>query len=170
MKKIKILLCSILICFVICGCGKDTVDTYADVSNSGEKVSSNKGDSLTVGNVYDYIRENNNSIIIENILKKAIKSQLDFTDEDISNLYKKYVNEEFKSLFIDKGTYNYNGGFNEELLVDDLKSKSYDIKCGSGYNAGVLDIKYFTCDYTDYIEKTQKTGEVRFFIQCTLYY
>ena len=34
-----------------------------------------------------------------------------------------------------------------------------------------IDEKYGAVEeYTDYIEKTQKTGEVRFFIQCTLYY
>jgi len=153
MKKTRLILGCLLLSLTLTGCNDKSVDTYASVSNGNEKLTINKGESLTVGKVYDYIRENNDLAISENILKIMIKEQLDFENDDIKNLYNKYLNEYFKTTFIDSGSYNYNGEFNEELLIKYLKSESYDIKCGVDYNSGALDRKYFTCDYNDYIEK-----------------
>lgn len=153
MKKTRFILGCLLLGLTLTGCNNKSVDTYASISNENESLTINKGESLTVGKVYDYIRKNNDLAISENILKLMIKEQLDFENDDIKNLYNKYLNEYFKTNFVDEGSYNYNGEFNEELLVKYLKSEAYDIKCGTGYNSGALDSKYFTCDYSDYIEK-----------------
>lgn len=152
MRKMKLILSCLAIGLTICGCEKNVADTYADISNPTVAVNKGNGGKLTFGQIYDYIRENNDSEISENIMKTIIRSELDFTDQDIVDLYNKYLNEEFKTRFIDSGSYNYDGEFNEELLCKYLRSESYKVSCVPASNSS-LDRQYFTYDYTDYIEK-----------------
>lgn len=152
MKKMKLILSCLCLGIILCGCSKDKIDTYADVSGANVALNSSKGDVLTVGEVYDYIRKNDEEEISKNIMKKIIRSELDFTDDDIVDLYKKYLNEKFMETFVESGTYNYDGAFDETLVVKYLKNESYDISCGNNVES-YLDGKYFTCDYSDYIEK-----------------
>ncbi len=155
MKKFKLFISCFIILVSIFGCGKDEVaDTYADVSNKDEALSSNKGDALTIGQVYDYLRENSDEVIAKNIFKDVMKKQLNIdNDTDMMSLYEKYLNEYFKETFVDNETYKYDGEFNEDLVVKYLRSESYSVLCGDGYTSGKLDSEYFTCDYTDYINK-----------------
>ncbi len=154
MSKLKIILSTILLSFVVCGCScdKKEIDTYANVSNQGETVNSGKGVNLTVGNIYDYIRENGNDVISKNIMKMVMKNELDFSNSEVEELYKKYLNEKFKTSFIDSGSYDFYGEFNEALLVKYLQSEMYNISCPESY-VSYLDQNYFKCDYSDYIEK-----------------
>lgn len=160
MKKIKFIVSCLLLMFVVCGCAKETVDTFADLSNGDRALNMSKGDYLSANEAYNYIRENKNDSISKEFLKIIMKDQIDFQDEKTLDLYNKYLNEYFKSNFVDlvdettsKKTYWYFGEFSEKKLVNDLKNKQYDIKCGEGYTQGSLNSEYFTCDYSDYIEK-----------------
>lgn len=155
-KKSKFLVGFLLLGSLIAGCSKGSVDTHADVSFGDEVVTTNKGDNLTVAELYNYVLENQSDAIAKTVLVKILESKLDLnntSNQDMKNLYKKYLNEYFKTTFVDNDTYKFNGEFSEDLLVKYLKSESYSIKCGSGFNAGDLDATTFACDYSDYIEK-----------------
>ena len=58
MRKLKFLLCSLFLFTLICGCSKEKVDTYANVSNADTQLNTGRGNALTVGDVYEYIRNN----------------------------------------------------------------------------------------------------------------
>lgn len=154
MKKSSFLVSCLLLGALIsgCSCNKKEIDTFASISNANEALSNNKGEKLTVGNVYNFIRENNNENISKNILKTIVKDEINWKDSNMLYLYEKYINQEFKTKFIDSGSYNYDGKFSEELVVKYLQSESYKISCESNSDS-VLDKQYFTCDYSDYIEK-----------------
>ena len=152
MRKFKLILSCLCLSVILCGCSKKNIDTYADVSGANVALNNSKGDVLTVGEVYDYIRKNDDEEISKNIMKKIIRSELDFNDSNIVDLYKKYLNEKFMDTFVESETYNYDGEFSEELVVKYLRSESYEISCGSDVES-YLDSQYFTCDYSDYIEK-----------------
>lgn len=152
MRKIKMILSCLTLGLIVCGCEKPAVDTYADISNPSTAVNVGKGGQLTLEQIYSYIRENNDNEISENIMKTIIRSELDFSDEDILDLYNKYLNQEFKKRFVDSGSYNYDGEFDEELLCKYLRSESYNVDCVP-VSDSPLDSKYFTYDYSDYIEK-----------------
>ena len=153
MKKIKMIVSCLFMALILCGCDKAVVDTFADVSNSSDNVNSSRGNQLTVGEIYNYIRENNDLEISENLMKTIMKTELDFDDEDIEDLYNKYLNEEFKTRFVDSGSYNYDGKFNENLVCEYLRSEGYKIVCENTNASNPLDKTYFTFDYSDYIEK-----------------
>ena len=151
MKKLKMFASCLLLSGLVlgCSCSKD-VDTHANVSYEGKTIAnSNK---LTVGDLYEYIHKNQRDVLAKRIFLDVMKNSIDFTNEDIANLYKSYLNEKMKSKYVDNKSYQYYDEFDEELLVDELRAQSYDIKCGEGFTAGDLDSKYFTCDYSSYIE------------------
>ena len=165
MKKMKMFASCLLLSGLILGCSKE-IDKHANVSYETDRITNN--DKLTVANLYNYLYENQKDSISKSILLKAMKEKIDFTDkenhgEELEKLYKQYLNEAFKQSFISGGTdsnnngindtYEYFGEFSEELLVSYLKSESYDVKCGEGFTPGYLDGKYFSCDYSDYIEE-----------------
>lgn len=151
MKLIRLLAIALCCVTVLSGCGKNSADTYASVSD--ENVAIDGTGKIKVGDIYSEIRGNNRDEIADNILKKIMLSQIDMENSDIKSLYEKYLNEYFEETFVDSGSYNYNGNFNEELVVKYLNSESYVINCGEGYNSGVLNSDLFACDYTDYIEQ-----------------
>lgn len=153
MAKNKLIACCVLLSSILlgCSCNKSNVDTYANVSYDDQVVST--GNKLTIGDVYDYIVNNEGSEISTILINKIIKEKIDFDDSTISALYKKYLNEYFETTFLEADAYKYNGEFDEELFVKYLKSESYNINCGEGYNSGLLDNSKFTCDYNDFIEK-----------------
>lgn len=154
MKKIKGLLSCLLLCLLVGGCNDEVIiDTFADVSNGSTALNSSKDDVLTVGEVYNYIRETGDSYISEIMMKKIMESRIDFADSEIVDLYKKYLNEEFKTRFVDSGSYNYDGEFNEDLLCKYLRSEGYNVECEAKGTNVYLDNNYFKYDYTDYIEK-----------------
>lgn len=138
---------------LVSGCSKDKVDTFADISYKNELISTNRGEKFTAGQVYDYVLNNQKDSVVKGILQKIMKENINFENADMQNLYKKYLNEYFNSKFYENSAYKYDGQFNEELLVNYLKSESYNIVCGQSANSGLLDNSKFTCDYTDYIEK-----------------
>lgn len=150
MKNIKMTICCLLLGGLMVGCSNNSVDTFANVSNENQTLNTSKGEVLTVGTVYDYIRENENSNIAKSIMIKIMEDQLDLSNQDNKNLYLKYLNDYFKTTFIDSGSYDYDGEFDEELLVKYLKSEGYTITCDGGDN--LLD-EPFTCNYTNYIEQ-----------------
>jgi len=152
MRKLKLILSCLFLGIMLCGCSKDSVDTFADISNGQDSIAVGKGQKITYNQAYEYIRENGNDEIAKNLLKSILEDQLDFENQDISDLYKKYLNEYFETTFVNNDTYKYYGEFNEEEVVSYL-SQNYTINCGQEYNSGVLDSTYFTCDYSDYIEK-----------------
>jgi len=145
-----LLACSVLAC---CSCSKEKVDTKANVSYENESISSNKGQTLTAGDVYEFILDNQQDAISKTILTKIMKSKVNLSDPQALALYKKYLNDYFNETFVNSDTYKYDGKFSEELLVKYLESESYIVKCGQGFNSGNLDNQVFKCDYTDYIEK-----------------
>lgn len=153
MKTIKLL--GFALCFIMaltgCGKNKDSVDTYANVSNGNVAVDGTS--KIKIDDIYSEIRGNSKDDVVNNILKMIMLNQIDMEDSAIKGLYNKYLNEHFKTTFVDSGSYNYNSEFNEELVVKYLQSESYTINCGEGYNSGDLDNRLFTCDYTDYIEQ-----------------
>lgn len=155
MKKVRLIITCLIMSFILCGCKSVDVDNYADISNKDNNLNTGVN-PLTAGEAYDYIRENDNDEISDELLKLLLDSKIDFENGDMLNLYKEYLNEEFYDLFIKDGKYHLNGEFNEQLLVSDLYRQNYDINCGEGYTAGNLDKKYFACDYSDYIEKNLK--------------
>ena len=153
-KKSKFLVGFLLLGSLIAGCSNGSVDTHADVSFGSEVITTNKGDNLTVAELYNYILENQNDAIAKTVLVKIMESELNLkNDQAMKNLYKKYLNNYFKETFVDGTSYKVNGEFSEDLLVKYLNSESYSIKCGAGFNAGDLDNTNFSCDYSDYIEK-----------------
>lgn len=152
-KKGFVTSCFVMAC-LLSGCSSktETYHTYANVSNQTEKLFSSKGGTLTVENVYSNMRDASNQnevmkIIIQNILKENI----DFNNQDVKNLYKKYLNEYFVETFVDSGSYNSNGKFDENKVVSYLKSESYDITNDNASDS-LLDAP-FTYNYNDYIEK-----------------
>lgn len=153
-KKNKFLVAFLMLGTLIAGCGKNSIDTHADVSYGNEVITTNKGENLTVAELYDYILENQKDAVAKSVLLKIMESELDLEhDQDMNNLYKKYLNNYFYDTFINNDTYKFDGEFSEDLLVKYLNSESYSIKCGVGFDAGNLDGSKFSCDYTDYIEK-----------------
>jgi len=155
MKKRNLFASCLLLSSLIagCSCNANKVDTHASVSYENETISTNKGDSITVGEIYDYMLANQQDVVSKTILTKILEKQIDFTNTDILNLYKRYLNEYFTTTFVENDSYKYNGDFSEELLVNYLKSESYIVKCGTGISSGVLDNSKFSCDFSDYIEK-----------------
>ena len=153
MKKIKLLISCLFLSCLLFGCNKN-IDTHADVSYQNDKITnSNK---LTVADLYNYVTENQADAISKRIITAVMKEKLDLTNKDnkdLLDLYIKYLNNYFDENFVTNATYKYFGEFSEKLLVSYLKSESYDIKCGEGYNSGYLNNEKFTCDYTDYIEQ-----------------
>lgn len=162
MRKIKILMCSLLmLCLtLVVGCNKEeqTVDTFADI-NKEENINTGKGTPLTAKEIYAEIRKNQDSEISKYLLTKIVEKELDLNidnadDEDntvYEELYIKYLNEKFNELFVDSGSYDFNGEFSEKLVVEYLKSETYSISCEGNYTS--LLASPFTCDYSDYIEK-----------------
>ena len=157
MKKTKMLLCSLLmLCLtLVAGCKKnqESVDTFADVNNGDAALNTGKG-TLTVKDVYSEIRNAQDADIAKYLLSEIMAPQfnLDVTEDNVYyDLYKEQLNETFNKLFVESGTYNFNGEFSEKLLVEYLESETYDITCEGNYTS-LLDAP-FTCDYTDYIEK-----------------
>lgn len=152
MKKIRVLLCGLFLFSLIfvSSCEKKKLDVFANVSNSTEKINSGK-DNLTVGEIYDEIRNSQNSNVSKYLLEEIIKKEISLTEDDTKTLYKKYLNEEFNELFNTQDTYKVNGKFEEDLLVEYLKSESYNITCDGNYTT--LLESPFTCNYQDYIEK-----------------
>lgn len=153
MKKINKIISVLCFGLILAGCTKSSnIDTFADISNTNEKYTLGK-ESLTAGQLYSYMRENNDSqiskILANSIMKKALFSGED--SQDYIDLYKKYLNDYFKTTFVESDSYKYNYEFNEELLVKYLKSESYNITCDSLTQG--LDSTYFSCDYSDYISK-----------------
>ena len=157
MKKMKLFASCLLLSGLVFGCSKD-VDTHSNVSYETDRISNS--DKLTVDDLYNYMYENQKDSISKSLLLKAMKEEIDFTDEEdgenLETLYKQYLNDTFKEKFVNKDTYKYYGEFDEELLVSYLRSESYDIKCGEGFTSGYLDSKYFSCDYSDYIEEEEE--------------
>lgn len=152
-KKACLFLCfGLLVGATGCTSNK-TAHTKANISTSEEKITS--GNSfLTAGEIYDYIRENNDSqisqLLINEIMKKSLFSGDDA--EKYKSLYKKYLNEYFTTTFTENSTYQYDEKFDEDILVKYLKSESYNISCDGTVTEG-LDTTYFSCDYSDYISK-----------------
>lgn len=156
MKKINKIVSFICLGLLLCGCSKsDNVDTFADVSNGAEKINSGSS-SLTIGEVYEYIRENDDAQISQNIVNSVLEKYLFTGTEETVNqyksLYKKYLNEYFKDKFLDSDAYKFDGEFDEDILVSYLKSESYNIVCNSSGLEG-LDTTYFKCDYSDYVSR-----------------
>lgn len=153
MKRINKIISVLCFGLVLAGCTKSSnIDTFANISNTNEKYTLGK-ESLTAGQLYSYMRENNDSqiskILANSIMKKALFSGED--SQDYIDLYKKYLNDYFKTTFVDSDSYKYNYEFNEQLLVKYLKSESYNITCDSLTQG--LDSTYFSCDYSDYISR-----------------
>lgn len=156
MKKVNKVISALLLGMLLCGCSnKAGVDTFADISNGKDTFNSGK-EVLTAADLYQYIRQNYDSEISKTIVNSAMEKFLFSGDETVVNqyktLYKKYLDEYFKSKFIDVSTYKLNDEFNEEKLVQYLKSESYTITCDST-TVNNLDSNYFSCDYSDYISK-----------------
>lgn len=168
MKKMKLFTSCLLLSGLIFGCSK-TVDKFANVSYDSKQIS-NSSKNVTVADIYNYMHSNNSDAISKKLLTKAMEDQIKKNAvkfgnaDDIETLYTQYLNEKFEKTFISSGTdsnsngvndaYEYFGDFSEERLVSYLKSEAYDVKCGTGVSAGYLsDSKYFTCDYSDYIEE-----------------
>lgn len=158
MKKLRLLISCLFLSCLLFGCNKD-VDMHANVSYQNDKIAnSNK---LTVADLYDYVYQNQGDAISKKILQTVLKENYNLAlAEDnkknkaaLEELYEGYLNDYFNKTFVENDTYKYNGEFDEMLLVSYLKSESYDIKCGTGYNAGHLNKEKFTCDYSDYIEQ-----------------
>lgn len=157
MKTIKILMCSLLmLCLtLVVGCNKEdqSVDTFADI-NKEENINTGKGSPLTAKDVYAEIRKNQDSEISKYLLTKIMEKELNLTHPDnkiYNDLYIKYLNEKFNELFVDSGSYNFNGDFSEKQVVEYLKSETYSISCEGNYTS-LLEAP-FTCNYADYIEK-----------------
>jgi hypothetical protein len=155
MKRRNILASCLLLGSMIvgCSCNKDSVDTHANVSYEKEPIVSNKNNKFTVGDVYDYMFENQKDTIVKNILSQAMEKKIDLKNPEMLSLYKKYLNEYFEKTFVDNSSYMFNGDFDERLVVEYLNSESYAIKCGNGVSSGLLDNSNFSCDYSDYIKK-----------------
>lgn len=152
-KKIGLFLCLGLIVGVT-GCSANkSAHTTANISNSEEKIAVGES-SLTIGEIYNYVRKNNDSQISELIINEIMKKSL-FSGEDTErykNLYKKYLNDYFTTTFVENSTYQYDEKFDEDILVNYLKSESYAISCDGNPTEG-LNATYFSCDYSDYISK-----------------
>lgn len=158
MRKVKLFACGLcLLCVtLISGCKKDksVVDVFADVDNPSMELNTGKNNPLTVGDVYDFIRQEQNSKIAESILSKIMADKLDLKhDAVMEDLYKKLLNEKFNKLFVENESkaYHLNEKFNEQVLVDYLRSETYSISCDGNYESYLEEP--FTCDYSDYIEK-----------------
>ena len=153
MKKINKVLSLLCLGMIIGGCTKSSsADTFADISNSNEKFNLGK-ETLTAGQLYSYMRENDDSQISK-IIANAIMEKALFSGDSAQNyrsLYSKYLKEYFKSTFVESDTYKYNYEFSEDILVKYLKSESYSITCDSTTDG--LDTTYFSCNYSDYISK-----------------
>lgn len=154
MRKLKCLICSLLMASFVCGCSckKESVDTFADVSNPTTTLNQGKGDALTVGDVYQFIRDKQEKAVAELLLNNIIEDFIDLDNKDIKDLYVKYLNEEFKTTFVDTDAYKYNGEFSEELVVQYLQSEGYKITNDATSENSYLE-KPFTWNYSDYIEK-----------------
>lgn len=158
MRKFKLFACGLcLLCVtLITGCKKEksTVDVFADVDNATVQLNTSKNDPLTVGDVYEFIRKEQNSEIVKRIFTKIMADKLDLeNDEVMENLYKELLNEKFNKLFVENESkaYHLNDKFAETVLVDYLKSETYNISCEGNFDS-YLEAP-FTCDYSDYIEK-----------------
>ena len=152
MKRIKMMLCGFMLfgLILVSGCSKNQVDTFSDVSNGSETINSGKS-ALTVEKIYSEIRKNQDSAISEYLLEEIIKNHISLEDANTKALYKKYLNQEFNKLFNTENTYKVNGVLDEKLVVEYLKSETYEVTCSGEYDT-LLD-EPFLCDYTDYIEK-----------------
>lgn len=153
MKKRWLITSCLLLGSMLSGCNDKKVDTRANVSFEKNEVLNSRGESLTVGKIYDYILNNQKDDISKKVLLNVMREQIDFEDSNMLELYKKYLNQYFQETFVDNSTYKYNGEFSEELLVKYLSGESYIVKCDANVNSGLLNGDNFTCDYTDYIEK-----------------
>ena len=155
MKKRKVIIGCLLISGLVagCSCKKENIDTFANVSNDNSSISTGRGESLTVGEMYSYILENQKDQVAQNVVLPMLEKQINLSDTDMLTLYKRYLNEYFTKTFVENDSYKVNGKFNENLLVEYLRSESYDIACGTGINSGMLDNSKFSCDYSDYIKK-----------------
>ena len=161
MKKKNLIASCLLLSSILagCSCDKKDVDTHANVSYENKEIISNKNGQIIVGDVYNYILNNQQDDVAKNILLNIMEEQIEFEDPedpentDMLDLYKRYLTEYFEETFVNNSAYSYDGEFSEELLVKYLKSESYDIKCGTGVTAGMIDNSNFTCDYSDYINK-----------------
>lgn len=159
MRKIKLLMCFLCMFSVIAitSCKNEEVDTFANISDTNKSINTGYGGELTQGLIYEQIRNSQNSDITDELLKIILKGKLDFIndenkdDNDYYTLYKSYVNDKFKSTFVDSNAYKFNNEFNENLVVKYLKSEGYNIVCEQ-VGDNVLE-EPFTCDYTDYIDK-----------------
>ena len=117
-KKSKFLVGFLLLGSLIAGCSNGSVDTHADVRFGSEVITTNKGDNLTVAELYNYILENQNDAIAKTVLVKIMESELDLkNDQNMKNLYKKYLNNYFNETFVEGAAYKVSGEFSEDLLV-----------------------------------------------------
>lgn len=153
MKKSILTGCLLLSSLItLCSCKKDVVDTSANISFENSIIFSGKNSKLTAGDVYNYIISNQKDAISKEIMLKILKDQVDIGNVNTQSLYSKYVNESFKSKFLDNATYSYNGKFDENILVNYLRSEGYVVSCDAGFEQDVLS-EEFKCNYADYIKK-----------------
>ena len=95
MKKSSFVVGCLLLTSLLGGCGKKTVDTHANVSDSNASITNSVKEAFTIGDMYEYIVNNQQDVISKNILHKVISSQINLEDSNMKTLYIKYLNQYF---------------------------------------------------------------------------
>lgn len=154
MNKILKILASSSFALLLFGCTQTTnlVD-YANISDETSLLSGTSY-SLTNKDYYEAIREANNITLINNLIEEVTLDKIDFTIQANLDWYHNELNYLAKTKFVDSNSYNYNGEFSEEKLISYLNTQLFSVSCLT--SDSILDNEYFSCDYSDYIERSLK--------------
>ncbi len=154
MKNIIKILSIVVLSLVITGC-KDTIVTRkADLSDKDANlvINPNGVNSITKGELYDYIKNNDKETAFNLILEYIVEENFMSEPYEIE-WYQNQVNKKMLSL-VTGGEFNLNGEFDESTFANYLRSNLYSIDEDS--TTDYLDSKYFTYNYDDFINKTIK--------------
>ena len=154
MKNIIKILSIVVLSLVITGC-KDTIVTRkADLSDKDANlvINPNGVNSITKGELYDYIKNNDKETAFNLILEYIVEENFMSEPHEIE-WYQNQVNKKMLSL-VTGGEFNLNGEFDESTFANYLRSNLYSIDEDS--TTDYLDSKYFTYNYDDFINKTIK--------------
>lgn len=169
LKGLSLSLCAVLL-LAGCSCNKDNKDNSVNANIKDGSSSLVSGltegtESITLQAIYDDLKaETGNEVAAKKLLDIIASGVL--SDPTWQDRYEEKVQEKLMEL-TKNDSYKVNGEFSEELLVASLKSKLYNITCGTtapiygptyktedrdGVSVSVVD-KNLLCNYDDYVEK-----------------